>query len=304
MLLISFFRAIKFSLQDTYRNIWLSLVTVTILVLALFSVNILLVVKFISDASIDSIKEKIDINIFIDPLAKEEDILALKARISNIKEVKEVNYISQGEALATFKEKHKADPNILEALQEVGSNPLSPTLVIKPKDPDRYDSVISSLNSMTDPIIVKKNFDDHRVILKKINNITQKISKAGITLSFIFVLITILLVYNSIRVAIYTHRREIGIMRLVGASHWFIRSPYIISSFNYTLLGIGLVVLLFYPLLNLLQPYIETFFINYEINIVNYFNENFIRIFGLEFLALVCVNMLASVIAVAKYSKV
>jgi cell division transport system permease protein len=304
MLFLSFLRAIKFSLQDTYRNIWLTLVTITILILALFSINMLLTVKVISDAAVKSIKEKIDINIFLSSTSKEEDILALKSRISNIQNVKDVVYISQEQALASFKEKHRSDPDIMEALQEIGKNPLSPTLVIKPSDTLHYNEIISSMDSINDPIIESKNFDDHKFILDKINSITDKVSKVGIIISSIFIVITILLVYNSIRVAIYTHRREIGIMRLVGASHWFIRLPFLISSFLYTLVGICTVILIFYPFLNLLQPYIDTFFINYQINIKNYFTANFIEIFGFQFVALVVVNMLASFLAVGKYSKV
>ncbi len=304
MFALSFLRAIKFSLQDTYRNIWLSLVTITILILALFSVNILLTVKVISEAAVNSIKERIDMSIFIVNGTPESEINDLRTMIESIDNVREVTYISELQALENFKAKHSTEANILEALDEVGSNPLSPTLVIKPKDTDRYEELLSSLDSLDYPIIDSMDFDDHRVILDKINSITGKISRAGMILSAIFIAITILLVYNSIRVAIYTHRREIGIMKLVGASHWFIRLPFLISSFNYTSIGVLIVIASFYPFLNLLQPYIDTFFIDYQINIVNYFNANFIEIFGLEFLSLVLVNIFASLIAVNKYSRV
>ena len=304
MFFLSLLRTIKFSLQDTYRNIWLSLVTITILILALFSINMLLTVKVISEAAVKSVKDKIDINLYIANDTKEEDIMALKARLANLREVGDVKYISEADAVESFRTKHQNDPDILAALQEVGKNPLSPALIIRPKDTDHYDAMLSSLDSFKDPIIESKNFDDHKAILNKINSITEKVSKAGLVLSLIFVVITILLVYNSIRVAIYTHRREIAIMRLVGASHWFIRMPFLISSFNYTLIGILITTLFFYPFLNLLQPYIDTFFIDYHINIIGYFNQNFVQIFGLEFLGLVVVNIVASLIAVGKYSKV
>lgn len=304
MFFLSLIRTVKFSLQDTVRNIWLSLVTVTILMLALFSVNMLLTVKVISDAAIQSIKDKIDVNVYLSTDAKEEEILALKAKIESIKTVKEVSYISKADAMEAFRTKHKADPELMGALSELGKNPLSPTLVIKPKNSDQYDNLISSLNSISDPVIESRNFDDHRKILGKIDSITNKVSKAGLILSAIFILITILLVYNSIRVAIYTHHREITIMRLVGASNWFVKMPFLVSSFTYTLVGVLSIIILFYPFLNLLQPYIDTFFIDYNINIVKYFNSNFISIFGLQFAGLAVVNVIASLIAVSKYSRV
>ena len=177
-------------------------------------------------------------------------------------------------------------------------------MVISPKEVSQYEELIADLNKIEDEIIESRNFDDHKLIISKINNITNKISQAGMLISSIFILITLLLVYNSIRVAIYTHRREIKIMRLVGASSWFIRAPFLFSSILYTIIGLLAVVGIFYSFVSLLQPYIETFFINYDINLVNYFNDNFIKIFGLQFLAAALINILASLIAVGKYSKV
>lgn len=304
MFLLSFGRIIKFSFQDIGRNIWLSIVTLSILILALFSVNMLLTVNVISQAAIGAVKEKIDVNIYIKPDAEESKIMALKTQIGNLSQVKEVRYISKQEALESFKDKHQNDPEIMESLKEIGKNPLTPSLVIKPKDVDQYQELIINLNGIENDIIESRNFDDHKLMIDKINGITDRVSEAGMVISLTFVIITLLLVYNSIRVAIYTHRREIKIMRLVGASNWFIRAPYLFSSVIYTAVGVSAIVVIYYFFLNLLQPYIETFFIDYDINLAAHFRDNFISIFGLQFLAAIVVNMLASLIAVSKYSKV
>ncbi len=304
MFFISILRAIKFSFQDIGRNIWLSVVTVTILVLALFTVNMLLVVDVISKAAVDSVKERIDVNIYLKTDAKEEKIKALKAKIEELKSVKSVEYISSQKALESFQAKHRKDPEILAALRELGKNPLSPVLVIKPRNIDNSDEFISELDKIQDDIIESRDFEDHKLILAKIDSITKKINDAGIFISSVFILITVLLVYNSVRVAIYTHRREIRIMRLVGASNWFIRLPYIFSSLIFTLCGLAIMLALFFPFLNLLQPYLETFFVNYHINIIEYFKAGFFQIFGLQLAGLALVNVLASLIAVNKYSRV
>ena len=301
---ISALRAVKFSLQDIARNFWLSIVTITILVLALFSINILLSVKIISKSAIDSVREKIDINLYLKTDAPEDEIMALRAQLSNLGLVKEVTYISKTDALEAFKEQHRNNPEVLMALRELNSNPLTPTLVIKPKNVEQYEELINSLNRLQSDIIESKNFSNPKEMLNKINSIAEKVNQAGIFVSLIFVVITILVVYNSIRVAIYTHQREIRIMRLVGASHWFIRAPYLISSFVYTIIGLTLAILLFYPFLSLLQPYLEVFFSGYNFNIVTYFNQNFNKIFGLEFLVASLINIVASFVAVRKYSKV
>lgn len=294
----------KFSIQDIFRNIWLSLVTVIILILTLFTVNMLVIVKVVGDTAIDAIKQKIDINLFLDPDSSEETILALKSKVNNLPEVESVSYVSKREALENFKNKHKDSPEILESLRELGTNPLTPSLTIKPKSLDGFDNLINKLNTFEDDIIESRNFTNYKVLLEKINSITEKVSKAGMFLAGVFIFITILVIYNSVRVAIYTHKREITIMRLVGASKWFIQMPYLISSLIYTSLGVITIMLIYYPFLSLLQPYMETFFVGYNVNLISYFYANAIEIFGLQFLAIAAVNMLASLLAVRKYSNV
>jgi len=304
MFLLSILRVIKFSLQDLARNIWLSVITIIIVILALLSVNLLLIVKVLGSATVNAVKEKIDISLYLKTDAEEGPILALKNKISNLDSVKEVAYVSKQAAAESFRAKHQADPEILQALLELGTNPLSPSLVIKPKDINNYEDLIVSLNKIDNQLIESRNFDDHKAMLAKINNLTDKASRVGLMISFFFVLITILVVYNAVRVAIYTHKREIGIMKLVGASTWFIRAPYLISGIIYAFIGVAAIMIILYPLLSFFQPYLEVFFYGFKVNILEYYNNNFFAIFGLEFLAVALVNFLASLVAVGKYSKV
>ena len=301
---LSLFRAIKFSIQDIFRNIWLSLVTVIILILALFTVNMLIVVKVVGQTAVDAIREKVDINLFLKNDATEERIKILQNKISSLSEVREVTYISRENALEEFRKKHQDNPEILEAMKELGKNPLTPILVIKPKDVSMFDELINQLNIIEDDIIESRNFANYKIMLDKINAITDKVSDAALFLFMIFLFITILVIYNSVRVAIYTHKKEIMIMRLVGASNWFIQMPYLISSFFYTFLGVVFVMLIFWPFLNLLQPYLETFFVTYNVNLVKYFYSDALRIFGIQFLAASMINVFASLLAVKKYSNI
>lgn len=301
---ISFFRIIKFSFQDIIRNVWLSLVTITILTLALISVNVLLIVNLLSDTTMSAIKDKIDINLYIIADAQEDEILALKAKITNLPNVATVKYTSKNEALQLFREKYRDNIEILQALKELGKNPLSPSLAIKPRDTEDYKGLLAHLSNLDEDIIEYKNFEDHEAVLGKINTISNRINKVGLSVSLVFIAITVLMVFNSIRMAIYTHRHEIAIMRLVGASRWFIRSPYLVSAATYALIGVLIVISSFFPFLSVLQPYLETFFVDYNINIYAYFTENFVTFFGLQLIGAAFICSLASLIAVAKYSKV
>ncbi|MDD5032393.1 MAG: permease-like cell division protein FtsX, partial [Patescibacteria group bacterium] len=234
----------------------------------------------------------------------EEEIMALKGEVTNLRQVKEVNYISKAQALEFFQEKNRDNPEIIQALRELGKNPLTPSLVITPKTAEVAAELIEELNKIESDLIESRNFSDHKLILNKISNITDKVNEIGMTISLIFIFITLLVVYNAVRVEIYTHREEIGIMRLVGASNSFVQMPFFLSSLIYTLIGTVIVILILYPFLSLLQPYLETFFTGYDVNVISYFNSNFIKIFGLEFLAVALINALASWMAVRRYARV
>jgi cell division transport system permease protein len=298
------FRILKLSFQDIGRNIWLSVVTVTILILALFSINSLFTAQVISQNAIEAVKSKVDINLYLENNADEDKILELKTQIEKMPEVKEVRYVSQQEALISFRQQNEENPEIIQALRELGKNPLSPSLIILPKSADNTDTLITNLKAYQSDIIESRDFNDNTVILEKINNITDSVNQVGMIIIAIFILTSLLVVYNSIRVAIYTHRREINIMRLVGASTNFIYMPFIASALIYSLVSVIVIIAIFYPFLSLLQPYLEVFFMGYNVDILSYFTTHFWSIFGIEFLIVAIINILASLIAVKRYAKV
>ncbi len=300
----SFFRIIKFSLQDLARNAWLSIVTITILLLALFSINTLITVQVVSDNAISAIRDKIDISLYFNADAPESEILNLKTELEANPKVKSVSYISKEEALRSFREKYQNNDPVLSALKELDKNPLSPSLIILPENIEESNLLINELKVLDDPNIESRDFADNSLILEKIGNITKRINEVGLFIILIFVLTSLLVVYNAIRVAIYTHRQEIEIERLVGASNFFIYMPYIVSSFLYSLISVLIIIGVFFPLLSVIQPYLEVFFTGYNVNILNYFITNFAYLFGLQFLAILFINIFATLIAVRRYAKI
>ncbi|HBA36591.1 TPA: hypothetical protein DCZ15_01815 [Candidatus Falkowbacteria bacterium] len=302
--MLSLYRIIKFSFQDIVRNGWLTVATITILLLALFSINTLVTVRLISDSAVAAIKEKIDISLYLKPETPESEIMALKAKLTNSDKIKSVTYVSKASALESFRVRYQNNQEILAALKELGRNPLSPNLTIIPKDFNEADLLINELKMIDNPIIESRDFTDNSIILAKINNVTARVNEVGLFIISIFILISLLVVYNTIRVAIYTHRQEIEIMRLVGASHTFIYMPYLFSAFIYSLLSVLIIISVFYPFLTILQPYLEVFFMGYNVNILAYFVDNFLFIFGLQFLVVLVINALASLFAVRKYARI
>lgn len=302
--MLSFYRIIKFSFQDIARNFWLAAATVTILILSLLSVNILMVVRVISENASVAVQEKIDISLYLKPDVPEEQIIQLKDKITRFEKVSSVVYISKEEALQDFRSKYENNQEVLAALKELGQNPLSPSLIIRPNNFKEADLLINELRVIDDPIIESRDFSDNTMVLNKIDNITKRVNDIGLVIITIFILTSLLVVYNTVRVAIYTHRQEIEIMRLVGASSAFIYMPYIFSALMYSLISVAIIIAIFYPFLSLLQPYLEIFFMGYNVNILSYFIANFVTIFGLQFLGILLINVLASLFAVSRYTKV
>jgi len=301
---LSIVRTIKSSIQDITRYIWLTIATVTILILALFSVNMLLTVQVISQNALEAIKEKVDISLYLKTDATDVDINNLKTRLSASSYVKNINYISKADALASFREKNQGNPDILAALTELGRNPLSPSLIIYPNNTDESPKLIEEIKKIDSPIIESRDFSNNTMLLEKINVITKKINQVGLFLILIFGLTSMLVAYNSIRVAIYTHRREIEIMRLVGASNFFVYMPYIASAVFYAIISVLLIIIIYFPFLGLLQPYLEVFFTGYNINLVSYFWNNFFLIFSVQFLIVALISVLSSWLAIRRYAKV
>jgi len=304
---VSTYRVFKFALQDFWRNIWLSFITIMILVLALISVNLLIFFNALTDTAVKLVEEKVDLSIFFKPEAAEAKINEVKSFLVALPQVKEIKFISKDEALQKFKEKHKDEPKILEAIKEIGDNPLGASFVVKAYRTEDYSIILEKIkdpNILPDDLVQDKNFDDHKLLIEKISNLKQKVSKGGLILITLFGLIAILIVFNTIRVAIYTHREEIGVMRLVGATSWFVRAPFILESVFYALVACLLTVVIIYPFLGVIQPYLINFFEGAGLDILNYFNQNFFKIFGLELLATIILSVTSSSLAVSKYLRV
>ncbi|MGE5425723.1 MAG: cell division protein FtsX [Bacillota bacterium] len=299
--MLTFLRIIKFSLQDIARNVWLSIVTITILLIALFSINTLFTVRVVSENAVSAVKEKIDVSLYLKSEAAENEITALKQRLQSMPEVRSVSYTSKQAALETFRRRYQDNPEILQALRALGNNPLSPSLAITPADFNNTANLINALRQIDSDIIDSRDFSDNAAVITKIQSITNRVNEVGMVVIAIFIITSLLVVYNSIRVAVYTHKKEIEIMRLVGASNYFIYMPFLFSAFIYALVSVLIMIAIFYPFLTIFQPYLEVFLAGYNVNLLEYFVLNFWPVFGAQFGAVLFITTFASFFAVRKY---
>jgi len=302
-MILSAARVVKFAFKDFWRNLGLSLMTISILVLTYFSLNLLVIVNFFTDAAIQVIENRVDISVYFGPDVSDERVHGVRGNLTSLPEVKEVIFISRDEALEQFKKNHAEEPEILAALQEVGENPLGPVLVIKAKDAGRYGPILEALESPAIKSLVEdKTVQDHRVLIERLTSVTAKVQRAALGLSLVFALISLLIVFNTIRVSIYIHREEIAIMRLVGASSNFVRIPFLIETFLFNVISLGIVAALVFPALNVIEPAARAFF-DADVGITAYYQEHWMRIFGYQLGAVTLLSLIATALSMRRYLK-
>lgn len=298
----SLFRILKYTFQSFFRNFWLSFVTLTILFLALSSVNTLIVLDLLAKTAIQTVESRIDVSIYFKSTVREDQILNIQTYLLSQEGVKEVAYVSSEQALVNFKDRNKNNPKVLDSLTALGENPLGAALVIRATSPQYYEEIITALSGdQYSNLIEDKDFEDYRMVIDRITRVTERMSFAVTVMAIIFGLISILIVFNTLRVAVYTHRDEIKIMQLVGATNGFITAPYIVEALLFGFLAVGITIVAFYPMLGLIQPYVTTFFEGGDLNLVAYFNQNFAAIFGLELLGVCILNIFSAIVATKRY---
>jgi len=305
MLLASTWRVINFALQNFWRNFWLSVVTVTIMVLSLASISSLGVLAVVSDEAFSRLVDKIDISVYLKPSLKLDEITDLQKDLEKYTDVVGVEVVSSAESLERFRLKHQSNELITESLLELDSNPLGATLTIKSPSNEGYKRILQELKSARyTPYISEAYFDDYRRVIDDVSSLVNRLKRIGQIVSGFFILITLLVVFNTIRMNIYTHREEIGIMRLVGATSWFIRVPFVVEGVLYAALATLITAALFFPSLGMVQPYISSFFGGSSIDLVKYFTQNSFSFFGWQFLGAAGLSIITSIIAMRRYLKV
>lgn len=289
-----------------WRNGSVSFAAVIIMTLVLSVMGYLLLSKALLESTLNQIKDKVDINVYFTTNAPEEEILTLKTRIEKIPEVITVAYSSSEQELATFKERHKNDELTLQALDEIGENPLGAALNIKARDPSQYEGIAQFLESQKDQsnasIIDKINYNRNKDAINTLSKIITTSKKLALATAGIFVAVAVLIIFNTIRLTIYMAREEISVMRLVGASSRYIKGPFVIEAVMYGIIGAIITIILLIPTTYWAGPYTEA--LGTGINVFNYFLRNIIPI-GLILVASgFVIGGLSSYLAIKKYLKI
>jgi cell division transport system permease protein len=228
---------LKLSLQNIWRNKVLSLATVFVMAIILFIFNIILSINFLAETAIETLGEKIDIVVYIKESSDESDILKLANDISKLEGVKSINYTSKEKALEDIQKSH---PDLKIAFEKYGlGNPLPRSLNITTTNPKHYDEIMKYLenpkflNILSNTTQKTEDRNTINSISKNLNSLSLFARQILFWTVMIFMIGGSLIMVNSIQITIFSRRKEIEVMKLIGASHSFIRMPFIIESIAY-----------------------------------------------------------------------
>jgi cell division transport system permease protein len=231
------------SWKNFSRNIWLSVATLFVMLIALSVIGSLVLFNASLDVFVAGLKDKVDVSVYFAEEAQEGDILEVKSTLEQTDEVRFVRYISKNEALDIFSDRHADNEIILASLEELGENPLQASLNIKVHEPEQFESVVNFLeNSVSAGLIDSIDFRENQRVIDSISSISADVTRAGIVLTIILAALVLFVTFNTIRLAIYTARDEVYIMKLVGASNWFVRGPFVLTGALFSVLA-GLIVI-------------------------------------------------------------
>jgi cell division transport system permease protein len=283
------------------------------MVTTLFVIGGLIFFNVILTSTLSLLEAKVDISVYFKTDAPEEDILALRDSLTELNEVKSIEYISREQALEEFSRRHTNNALITQSLAELEENPLGAALNVKAKNPSQYESITRFLEGSStilldnkslafSSIIDKVNYRQNKLVIDRLSSILALSRQAGLGISLVLAFIAVLVTFNTIRLAIYTSRDEISVMRLVGASNQRVRGPFIVEGIVHGLFASLITVLIFYPLTFWLGPKAENFFGG--LNIFDYYLAHWFSIFSILFLTGIGLGMLSAYVAVRRYLKV
>jgi cell division transport system permease protein len=300
-----FNRLLKTGVVNFFRNIWLSLAATSIMAITLLIISTIFLLYTATNLSIEQIKDKVGVSAYFKNEIPERDILNIKAELELMPEVRSVEYIPNTVAIDKFRETHKDEPLLLESLDEfkTGENPLPNSFAIKAHNLEDYEKISATLSGER----FGSSFDkirDNKVVIDRLTRIISIITQLGLVMVVVFTVVTIMVMFNTIRLTIYNRREEVEIMRLVGATNSYIRGPFIVEGTMYGLIATTIISLLTLAILPFMADNIERLLkLPYELG-SGFIQGLFWRILVTNLVVSLLLGVVASSIAMRRYLRI
>lgn len=304
-------RILRSGFVGFWRNAFVSFTSIIVMVVALFVIATTLFNTHSLESALVDFQDRVDINLYFVVDANDEQINALKSEIEALPEVAAVELTTREQALAEFRERHKNDELILQGLEQLGENPLGASLAIRARETQQYEGIAAFLNerqskeTVANPLIDRVNYQKNKDAIDRLTELIQTERRQNEIISLVLVVIAAFVMFNTVKLAIYNSREEIAVMRLVGASNYYITMPFVIIGVMQGLIAGIIVLLLLYPALlwdeTLFYPF--PFFNSADVQefLFNYFVAEFATIAVVVVGGGILISAASSFLAVRKY---
>ena len=304
MFFVSLKRIARYGYQSFLRDKGSSIALLFIMVFTLSGVTSLFLVRGATTFLVLALESRVDVSAYFVKETPEQSILDVQTQLTQLSEIRDVKYVSQEDALKKFTETNQNDPVILSSLEEVGQNPLLASLNIRTWKQGDYAKVVDILQEREDfaPIIEKIDYRDRQPVIEKIGALTAGIQTIGFLVVFVLGMAVVLVAFNTTKLAMYHARKEIEVMRLVGASNAFIRGPFFMHGALVGVIASFITTLLFIAPVFLVSGFVERLLPGFSL--AGYFFSNILIIISLQLLVGIGLGILSSAIAMRKYLEV
>jgi cell division transport system permease protein len=233
--LITFWRIINTGLINFIRNLSLAVAAMAIMVITLTIVLFSLIVNFTFRHTISQITDKINVSVYLNNNLSRTQTNQLVGELKHLPNVGSVAYLSKSQVLKAYEQQNANNPQLIQAVNET-NNPLPPTIIIKPINLNNLGAIKSFLD---EPKVAALQSDppsysgQEKQAIDQITHATNVLQEIGVIAVIVFAVVSVLIIFNTIQMAIFNRRDEIQIMRLLGAGTGYIRGPFIVESIVY-----------------------------------------------------------------------
>lgn len=305
--MITFSRIVQTGCVNFIRNAWLAIAAMAVMVVTLTIVLFSLITNATFANTIAQITDRIDISVYLKDEVKPSEKDQLLKGLRGLPNVKEVKYLSKADALENYKRQNANNPQLLSAISST-DNPLPATILVKPKDLNKIQDIKTYLANDKNNKLQSDEpsySGDRKAAIDKITHATNILRQVGIFAVLIFTVISVLIIFNTIQMAIFNRRDELTIMRLLGASTWYIRGPFVVENIIYgvfsAIMSVVIIKVLFIVASQALQATsLGLLDINYA---STYFNSHVWILLTIQLLVGILIGAASSVVATQRYLK-
>lgn len=305
---ITFGRIIHTGVVNFIRNASLAIAAMAVMVVTLTIVLFSLITNATLTNTIDDIASKVDVSVFLKDSVTDAQAKELTAKLKQQPSVESVEYLNKEQALATYV-KQNASNQALSAAATLSNNPIPATIHVKPKELQQLGALKSYLTQPSVQALQTEGSPsysgDRQKAIDNITKATEALQMIGLIAVVIFAIVSALIIFNTIQMAIFNRRDEIQIMRLLGGSSSYIRGPFIVESIIYGLLSAVISVLIINATFAASSGALQASSLGLlDINYASqYFTSHFLQFLGMQIAVGILIGAVSSMIATRRYLK-